>query len=378
MTEVLGPQTILSRALPTGVDATELAKWSLRRGYTWQDAMGEIATALGEFNQRFQAKWGWLYSITSDLMVEYPNGGTVTRAPAITDVSKIDLIHGTTLGHMIDLKPYGLGMGGTWRFFRDARPAQIEAMVKTLIQTHADRMEYELVNRLFIDDEVAVGSAGYNVGFVTSSGSVVYTPPQYDGLPFSGHSHYVGYNLSTPLTRADMLDGLAQHLAEHGHTAPFDAVVSYADRSAYRALANFVDYTAPVVNIVERGGATTGPAFYGQYNPVVTADGILGYYQSPAGVVQVRASGRVPTAYAAMVKSYGNNDPRNALRIRVHPDQGFGLFISSERSANSSADFPINKMTIENEFGVSVGSDRTAGVVGYLVAGGSYADATIS
>lgn len=375
MAEILGPQTILSRALPEGVDGTELAKFAIRGNYTWQDAVTEMSAAIGAFNQSFINRWSGMFYITEDDWVEYANGGTVTRAKAITDVSNPDAISGETKGHMIALTPYGNAIGGSWRFFRDARQPQLEAMVRNAIAQHKDRLEFELLNRMFIDDEIAVGSVGYNVPFVLTTGTVDYVPPKVDGKDFASHSHYVGVNVSTPKTFADLLNSLVETVAEHGHQAPYTALIAREDINTYKGLAKYVEYTAPIVSVVDRGGATTGSQYYGSYTPMLT-EGVVGYFDADLGMVELRSSYRIPTGYAAVYKSYGNNDPRNPLAIRVHPRQGFGLFITSEVAPNS-ANFPLGKMTIESEFGVGVGMDRTNGAAGLLVAGGAWADPTI-
>lgn len=378
MAEILGPQTILSRALPEGVDATELAKFAIRGNYTWADAVTEMSAAIGQFNQDFVARWGYLFSVTEDDWMEYPNGGSVTRAKAITDVSKPDDVHSDTKGHMIGLIPYGNAIGGTWRFFRDARQAQLEAMVRAALLQHEDRLEFELLNRLFIDDEIAVGAAGYNVPFVLTTGTVDWVPPKRDGKDFASHTHYNGFDsdASPAKTFTDVLNYLVEDVAEHGHQPPYTAVISRTDIATYEALGKAVEWVAPIISTVDRGGATSGAQFFAGYTPQLM-NGVVGFYKSPLGLVELRPTYRVPTGYAAVFKSYGQNDPRNPLAIRVHPNQGFGVFITSEVAPNS-ANFPLGKLTIEAEFGVGVGMDRTNGALGYLSTSGNWTDASIS
>ncbi len=376
MPEVLGPQTILSKALPTGVDAATVAQVMLRDGSDFGAFLNDLALAIGDFNQGFVEKWGGLFSITDEPYLEYPDGGAVTRMNALTDVSDPDAVHSTTAGHMLDIKPYGGALGGSWRFFRDARRAQLEAMIRTIMRQAEDRLEWELLNRLFVDTEYAVGTAGYNVGLVRTGGNVSYTPPKYAGRDFTSHTHFYGFDSDTaPIkTLADVLDSLADSVAEHGHEPPFTAIVARADFPTYRGLANYVDFVAPVIQMVDKGGATSGASFFATGQPAI-ANGVAGYYQAPAGLVEIRATGRVPTGYAAIYKSYGQNDPRNPLAVRVHPNQGFGAFIVSEAADNRQ--YPIQKVTIEMEFGVSVGVDRTNGAVGYLSTAGSWSNPTI-
>lgn len=376
MPEVLGPQTILSKALPTGVDAATVAQVMLRDGSDFGAFLNDLALAIGDFNQQFVDKWGGLFSITEEAYLEYPDGGAVTRMAQLTDVSDPDAVHSTTAGHMLDIKPFGGALGGSWRFFRDARRAQLEAMIRTIMRQAEDRLEWELLHRLFVDLEVAVGSGGYNVGFVRTGGSVSYTPPKYAGRDFSNHSHYIAFDSDADpaATFANVLHDLSDTVAEHGHEPPFTAVVSRTDFPTYRALSNYVDFVAPVIQMVDKGGSSSGASFFATGQPAIS-NGVAGYYQAPAGLVEIRASGRVPTGFAAVYKSYGPNDPRNPLAVRVHPNQGFGAFIVSEAADNRQ--YPIQKVTIEMEFGVSVGADRTNGAVGRLNTAGTWENPTI-
>ncbi len=376
MAEVLGPQTILAKALPTGVDGVRIAQWKLRSGRTWQQVVSDLALALGDFNQEMAARWSWLYYLTDELMLEYPDGGSVTPLQEITDVDKVDSVHGTTIGHMIDLIAYGGAIGGSKRFFRDAREAQLMAQIKVIIDRARWRWEKKLLERWLTNTENAVGS-GYDVPFVRGTGgNVDFTPPAYQGEAFaSSHDHYLGFNASTPKTFADVLNGLAETLQEHGHVPPYIAMVSRADIATYRALADFIQMVSPSVMAVDRGGATSG-AIYMQRGAGMDEFGEFGGFQSDYGEIRLRATSRIPTGYAGLAKSYGANDARNPLAVRVHPDVGYGAYVVPETSGDN--DYPIKQVNVEFEFGVSVGQDRTNGAAGYLVAGGAWVNPSIS
>jgi hypothetical protein len=375
MAEVLGPLTLLNKALPTGVDGARLAEWAMRDGVTYGQLANNVALALGDANQAFVAKWGFLFSITEELAMEYPNGGAVTAMDELTDVDTPVAVHGSTIGHMLPLRYYGQGIGGTKRYFRDIRSAQVAAAIRTIVLKGIWRFEQKLLGRFFDSDEEAIGSAGYSVPFVHSTGGAVdFAPPSWDGTAFATtHDHFIGYNLSTPKTMADVLNGLAATLAEHGHVAPYTALVSRADIALFSALTKFVELVSNVISVIDRGGGTTGPQFYSNGDRDL---GRVGYFQSEVGLVELVASNRIPTAYVGMTKSYGQLDARNALAVRVHPARGFGLAVVPETTPDD--DFPIKQLDVDFEFGVGVGMDRTNGAVGYLVAGGSYSDATIN
>jgi hypothetical protein len=319
--------------------------------------------------------WGWLAFVTEELAMEYENGGSVTPSPDITDVDDIDPTHGTTIGHMIDLRVYGEAIGGTRRYFRDARSAKIMATIKTIVRKLRWRYEQKLLTRWFTNTEYAIGSAGYNVPFVRGTGgSVDFAPPAYDGEAFTtSHDHYLGFNVSTPKTFADVYNGLAETLQEHGHTEPFTAVIARADIATHTTLTKWVEVVAPIIQVIDRGGESSGNQFYAAGSRDF---GQVGFFQSDYGLIEVRATARVPTGYVGLAKSYGNNVSNNPLAIRVHPESGFGASVRPETAPDD--DYPLKKLNIEMEYDIGVGMDRTAAAVGYLVAGGAWSNPTIN
>jgi len=375
MAEVIGPQTLLNKALPTGWDGTRLAEWLTRDGISYSELVNQMALALGDFNAEMVRDWGWLMFLTEELAMEYENGGSVTASPDITDVDTPTATHGTTIGHMLDLRVYGEAIGGTRRYFRDSRSAKINAAISTIVRKLRWRFEQRLLTRWFTNTENSIGTAGYDVPFVRGTGGTVdWAPPAYDGEAFAtSHDHYVGFNATTPLTFADAYNGLAETLQEHGHAPPYTAVVSRADVATHLALTKWVEVVDPIINFIDRGGSTTGAQFY---VPGQREFGQIGYYQSNYGLIEVRATARIATGYIGMVKSYGNLDSRNPLAVRVHPATGFGAFVLPETTPDD--DYPVKQLDIEMEYGVGVGNDRAAGAAGYLVAGGAWANATIS
>ena len=374
MAEVLGPLTLQNRALPLGVDGTRLAQWAMRDGITYGQLVSQVALALGDVNQQLLSKWGWLFSITEELAMEYEDGSTNKEMDELTDVDKPVAVHGSTIGHMLPLRYYGQGIGGTKRYFRDVRSTQISAAISAIVRRGLNRFERLVLNRLFSNTEEAIGSSGYSVPFVRGTGgNIDYTPVSYDGVAFtSAHTHFIGYNASTPLTMADVLEGLAYTLAEHGHAAPYTALVSRADLALFNALTNKVVLVDGVQQIL-RGGTTSGPIFYA--NGTQTLERV-GSYQSSLGMIELIANGRIPTGHVFMTKSYGTNDARNALAIRVHPQRGFGLAVVPETT--NDIEFPIKQLDVDFEFGVGVGMDRTNGAAGLLVAGGTWVVPVIS
>ncbi len=149
--------------------------------------------------------------------------------------------------------------------------------------------------------------------------------------------------------------------------------MSRADIATLTALTKWVEIIDSVISVIDRAGATSGAQF------MTTGDrtmGRIGYFQSDYGLIEVLATARVPTGYVSLSKSYGQLDSRNPLVVRVFPGEGFGIRVVPETTPDD--DIPVKQLDVDFEFGVGVGMDRTNGTVGFLVAGGSYVNATIS
>jgi len=376
MAEVIGHLNLIDKALPTGVDGTRLAQWAMRDGITYGELANQVALALAQANAELVRRWGWLFFLTEELMMEYEQGGAVSAMTEITDEDRPQPTKGSTIGHMVDLRAYGEAIGGTRRFFRDVRSAKINAAISTIVRKGVWRFEQKLLTRWLTNTENAIGSAGYDVPFVRGTGGTVdFAPPAYGGEAFTtSHDHYLGYNASTPKTFADALNGNAETLQEHGHEPPFRAMVARADVATYAALTDFIQMVNVPSLMVDRGGTSTGNQFF--QNGTSWMDGHFGDFQSEYGLVELYATARIPTLWGGMAKSYGMLDSRNPLAVRVHPSQGFGFFLVPETTPDD--DTPVKQLDIEMEYGVGVGMDRTNGSAFYLIAGGSWVNPTIS
>lgn len=380
MSEISGVLTQLNNALPSGVDGTRLAQWMLRDGRPYNEIRADIAAAFNNLNAEILTNWGDMVFITTEDHMEYPNGGSVSDLDDITDLDEVDAKKGTTVGHMLDLRVKGGAIGGTHRFFRDARSAVLTASVRDITQRGRNTFEKALLNRFMTDDSNSLGSSGYDLGFCDASGTITYTPPAVGGEEFaSTHTHYVGVDDDTK-DYDDLLNELAEHLQEHGHTPPYTAKVSTANVASYHALDHFVKPVSDTVVVIDRGSETTGNRYFehGQVMvPTMSGGGhYIGRYISPYGEMMLYATARIPTGYAGLYKSYGINNEKNPIAVRIHPDVGFGFYLSEEPSRDEK--FPVKKIRVEIEYGVSCGRDRTNGVAAYLVSGGTWADPTIS
>jgi hypothetical protein len=375
MAEVQGAQTILARALPTGVDGARLTQWQLRDGVTWAQLIGRTAQALGQFNNDLMQKWGWLMFSTEEPYFEYPNGGSLTSARVITDLDKLDPISEGTIAHQLQLLPVGDAIGGTYFWMRDARSAQITAQINGVVNRIREKFEEDLLTRWLTNTENNFATSAYDVPFVRGAGgSVDFVPPAHGGETFSSaHDHYMGID-SDSYGYDDFLNQMAETLQEHGHEAPYTAMVSRSDISSYYALPDFVEPLDRRVVIVDRAAADTEGAGFFSRQP--REFGIVGGFQSEYGYIELRATARIPTKYAGLAKSYGQNNMRNPLAVRVHPDEGFGAKVLTYTRADDTV--PIKKLDVVMEYGVGVGMDRTNGVAGYLDSSGTWTNPTIS
>lgn len=377
MAEILGFQSILSLALPTGLDGTRLMQWRMREGQTFSQFANNTALALADYNREMVDKWGWLFHITEMDYFEYENGGSLTDLQILTDVDRPDPIHSDTIGHMIELLPRGRGIGGTKRWFRDARSGQLQANLRNIVRAIRRDYERNLLTRIFTNTETQIPSSGngYNVPFVRGTGgNVDYVPPQFDGEEFtSSHNHYNGYATAS-YGFDDFLNALAEHLQEHGHEPPYIALTSRSDLSSYRALPDFVRPMGgtPVV-VIDQAGETGRPVFFSDQMREL---GMIGGFDSEYGYIELRATARIPTGHASLHKSYGQLDERNSLALRVHPEVGFGVYVVPETTDDRQ--YPLKQLDVECEYGVGVAMDRTNGVVGYLSAGGSWSAPAIA
>lgn len=380
MAEIQGPLTTLNNQLPSGLDATRIAQWMLSEGYSYSMLRSDVAAGLIALNGELMSAWGDMMFITFEQFMEYANGGAVSDMPELTEYDLAELIKGDTIGHMIDLKARGNGIGGTWRTFRDMRKATMLASLRNIVVSGRNTFEKMLLTRALTNTVNTLGTSGYDMPFCNASGTLTYTPPTVGGNAFaSTHNHYVGYDSSSK-GFGDMLNGIAENLSEHGHQAPFDVKVSETDIASYQALTNFIRPVPTNVVVIDRAGATSGNQFFENNQMETPPDSGAGYYigsfLTTRGLVKLFATARIPTKYAWGYKSYGINNPRNPVAVRVHPDQGFGFWINEVASDNDK--FPVARIQIEVEYGISVGEDRTNGAAGYLVAGGTWANPTIT
>ena len=190
--------------------------------------------------------------------------------------------------------------------------------------------------------------------------TVIWTPPPYGGAAFaSSHTHFnERASVTTALITVDV-----KHLWEHGHTLPYVMLVSEADRATYTALDSFV---APDSSNI-RLGATQDVA--------TVSEDYFGALKTDYGSVLLRAVQRIPTAYYAIIKPYGMNNPRNPLRWWYNSKFGPGVY---PLLGKQFVEFPIEGLMLYAEYGFGGNTERTAATVTEIGSGGTYTAATIT
>lgn len=382
--DIKGVLTTLSNVLPLGLDGNRLAQWRMKDGSSYDMVRADVVATMNAVNLEQLSTWGDLVYVTPEDHFEYPTGGSIYKMPRLSDLDRPTPRKGKTTGHMIDLWKVGDAIGGSEDFFMDARRALIDTSIAQLMAAGRNTWEIDLLTRFFSPAENLLGTNGYDLGFCDGSTTVQYAPLQWNGKVFTtSHNHYLGYDSGSSKTLADVLDGLALTITEHGHQPPLTALVSEADVVTIRALTNYIKPVDATTGW-DRGGATTGSIYRQQgETPAVPPMGgrFVGWYDSAYGRIVLFATNRLTTGYVGMYKSYGTNDARNPLAIRIHPSIGFGYYIAEVPSNITT--WPVKIIEVFNRYGVSVNgmgayAPRTSGAAGLLVSGGTYVAPTIS
>lgn len=366
--------------VPAGIDPARSLLWGERGEYDYAYCRSVIGAATQGLNEERAVAWGDLIALTTEQAIWYMNGGKVGPVDKTMGRSRPPQHRGFNAGHMIDLSVWSDSFGGDRRDFEDMTESQLIGSVTGLITGFRDRFDYEILNRALTSAHIALGSAGYNVGWCDADTTVKYAPPKFAGKVFyEDHNHYAGYNLSTPKTFDDVITGLALLVAEHGLPVnkDFKILVSEADVTTIRALTNYV---MPVANVtIDRGGATTGNQFFeaGSVGSIPNSGGrYIGAYNTAYGFGQLFATYRIPTGYVLLYRPGESFAANNALALRYRKSTGYGLKILE--IPDETTTFPVKEIDLEDEYGVGAGKNRYAAAAGYLVAGGTWADPTIS
>lgn len=371
--------------VPVGIDPARLVLWDQRGKFSYEMVRALIGANVQALTVEKALAWGDMIALTTEQSVWYMNGGAVEPAEITMGDVRPPLVQGNNAGHMIDLKVWSLGFGGTARKLEDMTESQLVGGVVGLATALRDRFDYEVLNRAMTNTEVLLGTSGYSVGFCDGSPNAptgpTYAPPKWNGKVFyEDHNHYLFYNSSAAKTFADVIEGVAFTIAEHGLplNSDFKCYVSEADVATWRNLQNYV---MPVTNVSpDRGGLTSGNIFYegGSVGSIPASGGrYIGSYNTAYGFAQLYATPRIPTGYVFVYRPGPAFAANNALAVRYRDTTGFGPRINEIPDYNTT--FPVKEIDVEDEFGVSAGKNRYAGACGFLGAGAvAYVNPTIA
>ena len=368
----LGVKDLKNIALPTAWDGNELARLRLRDGSTYESIVRDIDGALSIVNQNLNAGYlGRMLSLTTEPAVEYRTGGG-NGFEDHTEQVQPDRSFADTTGHMLPLKMSDRGMDWTADFLRQARRAQLDADISSLVEDAVDIYEKTVWQRFFkLEEETGkasgLGSSGVSVPFADGgAGTIAFTPPpRADRIinAFSAsHMHFLRLN---GITQANLETALG-HLWEHGHDAPYELIVSLADLGSWQNTTNITGFKPKSDPLIQYGGlddlALVESAVY------------QGAVTTKYGACRLYANARIPTGYWALTKTYGAQDQRNPLKIRYDETYGFGVKLVVDRVSL----YPFTGAIGQFEFGVGIGEERTAAVLVENDTSGDYATPTIT
>ena len=358
----------------TGWDATALRNFDLEQGTSYTQVVAQLNAALGALNADLASDplWGTLVSFTDEPEVEYRIGGTGGMERA-TEYSRSDPQRAATEGHMLPLIEWDRALGWTYRYLRKARMSQLQADIGMAIDDVRTRWRVSLLTRALQrgDDSGTangLGTSGYSPGFATAAAStnVDYVPPTYGGTAFtSAHEHYV--TIAGGAFTAAVFQDVRAELREHGHLPPYEFMIGMGDEVAVRALTGFI----PVGQQLVSYGNGVSLATFGTEEDQINGS----YYIGTLEDCKIRVVPGVPTYWGFGWKSYGMNDPRNPLRVRLGKGQTRPRFIAMTDPNAGNATHPLQYLQIWGEFGVGVG-DRTNGTPRYVNHANTWADGT--
>lgn len=363
---LLGPNDLKQFALPATWDAAYLRNVALKSGETYEQLINDIAAGIALANAAMLTDplYAGLVSLTTDITSEYRSGSS-SGFEDHSEYTKPDAKRGATAGHMLPMLPYDRGMGWTWDFLRNARRTQIDADIASAVDDLRNIWQKKILTRLFKSTYDTVGSTGKSVpladGGTADSTYVPVARPDRGGTFLYTHTHI---KYLSGITQANLVTAVAT-LWEHGYDGPYDMTIAQADIAAWSTVANVTGWIPRSVPEIQYGISTT------------TAAGIdasyIGVINTIYGAVRVRATGRIPTAYWEVHKSFGNLDQRNPLIVRESPTYGTGAVLLA---GDHIRQFPLEYAVMFLEFGVGI--NNRIGAVVVKNDAGSYTDPTIA
>jgi hypothetical protein len=368
MTQVLGPRALMDMAVPPGVDANEIMRFSMEEGMTPQEVIAVAATTIGEANEYVVNRFGGFFTLTERVYSRYRQGGSSGLTPRAAEFSMPDGRRGEAVGHMLPRWDYTDATEWSRTYLERAYREDIRDDLEIIKERWINRLEIDIFTRMFSKAENLIGQAGYDVGWVIGSGvNVPYIPPQRGSRQFDSNiNHYIRINAALDATNASTtLEQMAQMLAWQGHTGRKVVLVSEANLDIFQNIdaSRFVRMIPGNVNVIQGG---TNPLMITEGNLEGIPGEIFGLFLSNHGTIELRYHERIPGGYFFMTKTYGVNNRENCLAIRTERGKGFGMIVDPQVS--SSINPALDKVLFRATHGVGV-NDRTNGVCAQIAAG---------
>jgi len=368
----LGPNDLKNVSLPSAWDTAALKLLALRDGKTYEEMIADIDAALGAVNSSLLNGYlGGLVSLTDEPTVEY-RSGVSNGFEDHTEYTNPDAKRAAVTGHMLPIRKSDRALGWTADFLEEARSAQLDADIASMIEDAVNWFEKSIFTRLFKMEEESgkangLGSSGISVPFADGgNGTIAFVPTPNPARMLnaftSAHDHYLRLN---GITQANLETAIG-HLWEHGIDGPYELIVALADLSSWQNTSN-------VTGFVKNSNAFVS---YGSDTSLATVDDQIyqGVVTTKYGPARLYANGRIPTGYWAITKTFGANDQRNPLRVRYDPQFGFGVKLVTQFVSR----FPLYGAIGQIKSGVGVGEARVMTVAVENDSSGDYATPTIS
>lgn len=360
---LIGHRNLIDLAVPSGWDAAALERMRLQDGTTIAAVIDLVNAAVRGVNAELASDplIGLLTFQTSQRTVMYRDGGGTTEMSPHTEYGGPVEERGATDGHMLPRLKRDMGLAWTWDYLNDAIMDDIVADIQVATDRIRNTYQKAVLTRLFSAAHNTVETSGVDVGLADGNQStVIWTPAPYAGASFANtHTHY---NERAAVSAAN-INADAKHLWEHGHTSPYIMLVSETDRATYTALADFVPPDSANIRLsLTQAVAEVTEEYFGAY-------------KSDYGSLLLRSVQRIPTAYYALVKTYGANNPRNPLRWWFNTKFGPGVYPLQGKQYRQ---FPIEGLQLYAEYGFGGGNERTGATMTEISSGGTYTAATIT
>jgi hypothetical protein len=139
--------------------------------------------------------------------------------------------------------------------------------------------------------------------------------------------------------------------------APYDVLIGISDETTVRGLTGFV----PVAQQQVAYGTSVSLATFQAEDDERSGSYYIGIIED----CRVRVVPGMPQYYGFGYKTYGMNNPRNPLRVRVERGRSMPMFTAMTNPKSGRGYYPIQQLILYGEFGVGVG-DRTNGTPRYV------------